>query len=196
MTVQQALTLIGNAPIAGPAPDRSAPASSADHPSAPDRSSAAAPVTWADLGCGDGLFTRALAHLLPAGSTIYGIDRQPAFQRQTTPEGVTLIPQTLDFVKDPPGHNDLDGILMANSLHYVSDKPALIRRLRTGMRPAAPFLIVEYDTDQPVPTWVPYPLSFDTLDTLFRAEGYTHIQQLGTRPSVYGRADLYAVLIR
>lgn len=34
------------------------------------------PQIWADLGCGDGTFTHALAHLLPNGSHIYAIDAQ------------------------------------------------------------------------------------------------------------------------
>jgi trans-aconitate methyltransferase len=34
-----------------------------------------APSTWADLGCGDGTFTRALAERLAQGSTIHAVDR-------------------------------------------------------------------------------------------------------------------------
>jgi precorrin-6B methylase 2 len=36
------------------------------------------PQTWADLGCGAGAFTLALASLLPAGSTIHAMDRDRA----------------------------------------------------------------------------------------------------------------------
>lgn len=36
-----------------------------------------APVRWADLGCGSGTFTLALAGLLPSGSTIDAIDLRP-----------------------------------------------------------------------------------------------------------------------
>ncbi|MBE7179566.1 MAG: class I SAM-dependent methyltransferase, partial [Mucilaginibacter polytrichastri] len=32
------------------------------------------PQVWADLGCGDGLFSRALAGFLAQGSTIYAVD--------------------------------------------------------------------------------------------------------------------------
>lgn len=151
--------------------------------------------SWVDLGCGSGLFTEALTRLLPADSTIQGIDTNPGFRQQTLPNGTRLIPIKADFEKDDPSLNDLDGILMANSLHYVKDKAALIKKLRTYMRPGAPFLIVEYDTDRPVPRWVPYPLSFNKLSTLFETEGYTPAKKLGTRPSVYGRADLYAAFI-
>ena len=36
------------------------------------------PGTWADLGCGDGVFTLLLAELLPPGSNVYAVDRDAA----------------------------------------------------------------------------------------------------------------------
>ena len=149
---------------------------------------------WADLGCGAGLFTEALVHLLPEASTIHGIDTNPGFRQQATPNNVTLLPLTADFEKDTLPLSNLDGILMANSLHYVKDKPTLLLKLRTYMRAEAPFIIVEYDTDQPVRTWVPYPLSYVSLKKLFTSSGYPSIQKLGERPSAYGRANMYAAI--
>ena len=153
------------------------------------------PATFADLGCGTGLFTRALARLLADGSTIYGIDRTPGLRQQTTPNGVHLIPLILDFVKEDLSPQNLDGILMANALHYVKDKPALIKKLQKHLQPTAPFLIVEYDTDRPVTTWVPYPLSFLSLQKLFHTAGYGRIEKTGSRPSLFGRGDMYAAVI-
>ena len=37
---------------------------------------ATAPQTWLDLGCGSGIFTLALAELLPFGSTIVCVDKE------------------------------------------------------------------------------------------------------------------------
>jgi hypothetical protein len=53
---------------------------------------------------------------------------------------------------------------------------------------------VEYDTDKSNP-WVPYPISFATLERMFGDAGYASVQLLGTRPSIYKRAPLYAVQI-
>lgn len=149
---------------------------------------------WADLGCGSGLFTHALAQLLQPGSTIYAVDRiLPVLDAATNQ--VTIHPLQLDFVTQPLPFQGSDGILMANSLHYVADKAALLEQLSAHLKPQANFLIVEYDTDTPVSHWVPYPVSFRSLQQLFANAGYASVQRLGERPSVYGRASLYAAWI-
>ncbi len=163
-----------------------------DHPPLPAvlsvRVAGAASAHWADLGCGSGLFSLALAHFLPAGSTIEAIDIRPSISRQTTANGVTILPRSADFIKDDLALSGLDGILMANSLHYVRDKPALLLRFTGAL------LLVEYDTDRPVTHWVPYPLSLAAASTLLPVAGWPRIHKLGTRPSAYGRSEIYAAL--
>jgi hypothetical protein len=168
----------------------------------------AAPTHWADLGSGAGTFTLALAQLLAPGSTIEAIDRRPGIAAQTTPRGVTIIPRTGDFVMDDLALSGLDGMLMANSLHYVKDKPALLQQLRASYGNATPrpetgiagpptpgaLLLIEYDTDRPTPHWVPYPLSFAAAAVLLPAAGWPHVQKLGARPSAFGRSELYAAI--
>lgn len=150
---------------------------------------------WADLGCGTGLFTQALSRMLRPGSTIRGIDNNVSLRRQTTAHGIEIIPLQLDFVIADWGLQDLDGIIMANSLHYVKDKTSFLSKIRSCLKPAAPIVIVEYDTDIPVPTWVPYPLSFSSLTSLFTLAGYASIQKLSERPSIYGSGYIYSALI-
>jgi hypothetical protein len=55
------------------------------------------PTRWADLGCGSGTFTLALADLLVPGSSIEAVDLQPAIAAQTTARGVTIHPRAVDF---------------------------------------------------------------------------------------------------
>lgn len=144
---------------------------------------------WADLGCGGGTFTGALFHLLPAASEIWAIDRQ--IQHLDIPVNFTMA----NFETDDLKLAGLDGILMANSLHYIRDKKKLIAKLGAYFSGSPAFLIVEYDTDSANP-WVPYPLSFPSLDTLFTALGYNQITKLAERPSAYNRAKIYAALIQ
>ena len=185
MTLADAITLIDHPPL------RNYLAKSTG-----DATAYPSPTRWADLGCGSGLFTLALAQFLAPGSTIDAIDLRPGIRQQTTPGGVTIRPRTADFTRDdlaPGGRNGiagLDGILMANSLHYVRDKTAFLARIKEV--PA--LLLVEYDTDRPVARWVPYPVSFATASALFAAAGRQNVQKLGTRPSAFGRAELYGAL--
>ncbi|HVI43449.1 MAG TPA: methyltransferase domain-containing protein [Chitinophaga sp.] len=150
---------------------------------------------WADLGCGSGVFTYALSEVLRPGSTVYGIDKTLTLEREITRQQVEIIPIQADFVTDHLPLQQLDGLLMANSLHYVKDKKTLLQQLQQYLKPGGRFIIVEYDTDTAVPVWVPYPLSFTSLTTLFHNAGYHSIIKTGNRHSVYGRADMYAALI-
>ena len=150
------------------------------------------PTTWADLGCGDGTFTRALAELLAPGSVIHAMDVDRAALR-TLPShhgNARIEPHAGDFTRQPWPFNNLNGLLMANSLHYVRDQAALIASARTHLIEPHRFLIVEYDSDAPNP-YVPYPVSRRKLATLFDAT----IDILNTRPSRYQRAALYAAMV-
>src|SRR5262245_11726388 len=105
------------------------------------------PEVWADLGCGDGTFTVALASLLPAGSTIHAIDRDGgALARVPSRHGdVAIVTRAGDFTRGPLEFGPLlDGVLMANSLHYVRDQAAFLRGLE-GLLRRRRFLLVEYD---------------------------------------------------
>jgi ubiquinone/menaquinone biosynthesis C-methylase UbiE len=157
---------------------------------------AVAPTTWADLGCGDGTFTLALAELLAPGSTIHAMDvDSSALQRiPSVHNGVRITKHRGDFTGLPWPFADLDGILMANSLHYVETPAAFIRACESQMKSRRRFLIVEYDTNESS-RWLPYPVSQASLRALFERAGYSAISLLRTRPSVYRRAALYAVSV-
>jgi len=150
--------------------------------------------TWADLGCGAGLFTQAISYQLQPGSIIYAIDKTKPPQIEGR-SGVTINSKGLDFIKDELNVPLLDGIVMANSFHYVQDKAALLRKLERSMKTDSVFIIVEYNTDVPVSHWVPYPLSFESLTKLFDHSGYQLPVQIGQRESSFGRAKLYSALV-
>lgn len=149
---------------------------------------------WADLGCGSGVFSYALASLLPSDSRIVCVDKSPQRLRPGY-NGVPLqfVQTDLETASFAPA--SLSGVLMANSLHYVKNQRAFIERMRPYLIVNASWIVVEYDSDVASP-WVPYPLSFNSLATLFRPAGYAVINKLGERPSVYGRATLYACEIQ
>jgi trans-aconitate methyltransferase len=152
-------------------------------------------ATWADLGSGSGLFTYALASVLPIGSVIYAVDQQTVvLGKHSNPKNTIIRQQQANFITDELHLPPLDGILMANSLHFVKDKVALIQKLSNYLKENSGFLIVEYDTDA-ANKWVPFPVSYQKLKLLFKQTGYIKVTKLQEKPSLYGRANLYATYI-
>jgi ubiquinone/menaquinone biosynthesis C-methylase UbiE len=157
---------------------------------------ASGPTTWADLGCGTGTFTIALADLLTPGSLIHAIDQDRSALRKipSSHKSVSITTHRGDFTKQRWPFDHLDGILMANSLHYVDDQATFIRMCEARMTSPRRFLIVEYDTHV-ANRWVPYPVPQTRLTALFTAAGYSSITVLRSRSSVYQRAALYAAVV-
>jgi SAM-dependent methyltransferase len=151
------------------------------------------PQHWIDLGCGGGTFTLALAELLPHGSSIVAWDMN-AFALKHIPKhhhGVSISTQQVDFLRTPLP-TGLSGILMANALHFVKDRDHFLSAANKALAAGGTLLLVEYDSDVPLPPWVPYPVSFHDSATLLPQHGFTTPQRLGSRPSAYGHGDLYA----
>ena len=146
-------------------------------------------AVWAELGAGDGAFTLALAELLGPGATIHTIDRDRRALERGAAEvarrypGVTIHTRAADFT-NPLDLPPLDGLLMANSLHYVRDrdKQPLLRRLRGHLRPGGVCLLVEYNVDRGN-MWVPHPLSYDTWRELATRAGFGRVRLLARAPS-------------
>lgn len=152
--------------------------------------------TWADLGCGTGTFTLALATQLEAGSIIYAVDKSRQALNKIPDEynSNNIIKYEKDFTEfDLP--QKLDGILMANSLHYVNDKTSFIKKISAHLKVNANILIVEYDTDESN-HWVPFPISFQSLKSLFESCGFSAIKKLNEHPSIYRRANMYSAVIK
>jgi trans-aconitate methyltransferase len=152
------------------------------------------PQRWADLGCGNGTFTEALAGILPDGSHVVAIDNGFQHLNKAMRDSVTVEFLQADFEHDDLKVSDLDGILLANSLHYVKDKARLIRKLEKYLSADKTFLVVEYDTLH-ANHWVPYPIDFLHLKELFSNHNYKTITKLSERKSLYGQGNLYSVLI-
>jgi SAM-dependent methyltransferase len=153
------------------------------------------PVVWADLGCGNGVFTKALAHILPDQSTIYAIDRSDQSIQLPEKINVTLHFLRADFERDALPLPVLNGVLMGNSFHFVADKKSFLERLIREHPFIDTFIIIEYTIRQSNP-WVPYPIDFPELKELFEKSGYKKIVQLAERKSVFQRGNMYACSAR
>lgn len=158
-------------------------------------------ATWVDLGSGSGAFTLALADLLGPAGRIMSVDRDAGALREQARVMAARFPATelhqevADFTSDLVplvGSQALDGIVMANSLHFRSDHAAVVRRVVTLLRPGGRFVLVEYDADHGNP-WVPHPLSFGTWHRVAIEAGLTEPQLIGRVPSRFLGAIYSAV---
>src|SRR5215213_7322713 len=112
----------------------------ADHVRLLQKGIAAPGGIWADLGAGDGAFTLALADLIGETGTIYAVDRDGGSLRRLAQAMQARFPKTTlhtltgDFDRPlqlPP----LDGIVMANSLHFIRSKAQTLVRIRGYLKP-------------------------------------------------------------
>ena len=141
--------------------------------------------TWADLGAGTGAFTLALAELVGPSGEVVAVDRDRGalreLEREVRPGGAAVRTLGADFTK-PLALDSLDGIVMANSLHFVRDKLPVLALVHTMLKPSGRLLLVEYDTDNGNP-YVPHPLSFETWRALADASGFASTRKLASVPS-------------
>ena len=152
---------------------------------------------WADLGSGTGIFTLALSNLIGPESRIYSVDRDRAalsaqesvFRR--IPEHATFEFLVADFTKPLP-LPPLDGILMANSLHFVQTKEPVLGLAMAYLKPGGRLIIVEYNTNAGN-HWVPFPIDFPSCKRLTERLGFADCRLLATIPSRFLR-EMYSCL--
>ena len=155
---------------------------------------------WADLGSGGGAFTLALADMLGPTGTIYTVDRDRAALRvqgqalRAAFPDVSVEPLAADFTA-PLALPPLDGVVMANSLHFEPDKLAVLDLVRGFLRPAGRLVLVEYDTDHGN-QWVPFPLSYHSWATVAAEAGFRDTRRLASVPSRFLGSIYSAVSIR
>lgn len=159
-----------------------------------------APGTWADLGAGSGTFTRALAEILGPSSRVYAVDRDASALRELRQWSERDAPNVVVIRADITrpfalADKQLDGILLANVLHFVRDADQVLARIAQMLRPGGRVVIVEYDR-RTANRWVPYPIPVDRLTELASSAALTDPRVVATRPSEYQGALYAAVATR
>ena len=150
---------------------------------------------WADIGCGDGIFTSALYTLIRPGAEIYAVDRDPyaldalAHNLAESYPDAAMHPVCADFTRGLT-LTALDGMVMANSLHFVSDKTPVLSRLIRLLKPGGRLIVVEYNTSRSNPA-VPYPLDDQSFLKLATQVGLREARILSRIPSSF-LGEMYA----
>lgn len=157
---------------------------------------------WAELGAGTGTFTEALATLLGPEGKVYAVERDERSARaldaltrhpnRDARAAITVV--RADFTREMK-LPQLDGILLANALHFVPDEgqsPFLTRTARLLTRDGA-LLIVEYD-NRPRSRWVPYPVSLARLRSIAATAAIGPVEEVGRIASAFG-GTMYAARV-
>lgn len=86
----------------------------------------------------------------------------------------------------------LDGVVMANSLHFIADRREALAGIHAMIRPGGRLVLVEYDTDSGNP-WIPFPLSLRTWERVAADAGFRETTRLHRVPSRHAGA-IYSAL--
>jgi ubiquinone/menaquinone biosynthesis C-methylase UbiE len=144
---------------------------------------------WLELGAGRGAFTLALAELVGDGGSIVALDRDTDALHTLRADLRTRFPAVgvdtvvADFALPLPfTPGSFDGVLMANSLHFVRDKLPVVEAAVAVLRPTGRFVLVEYGSNRGNP-WVPWPIDFDGWQRLATDAGLGSVRKIGEVPS-------------
>lgn len=154
---------------------------------------------WAELGSGTGAFTLALAELLGPAAQIYSVDKKKNALRRQEREvrerfpGSSLQTITGDYTR-PLDLPPLDGLVMANALHFQRHKDGVLQLIYNYLRPGGLLILVEYNVDRGN-FWVPHPLSYPSWKRLAARNGFVGTRLLQTRPSSFLR-EIYSAVSR
>jgi ubiquinone/menaquinone biosynthesis C-methylase UbiE len=167
---------------------------------------AAAPApggVWADLGAGEGAFTLCLAAELGTAGLVWAVDRDAAAleslaalhrRRGEAGERLAALRVVRGDFRMGLDLGPLDGVLMANSLHYVEDPRSVLAAVAGVLGPSGVLLLIEYDSAAANP-WVPYPLPIEGLAVVLAEAGFAGPRVLARVPSRY-HGHIYAALAR
>jgi SAM-dependent methyltransferase len=153
--------------------------------------------TWADLGSGAGAFTLALADLIGPAGTIFSVDRdaralseqEAALQTRFADLDVRYVCADFTNPLDLPA---LDGVVMANALHFYRRKELIVEAVRKLLKPEGRLILVEYNVDRGN-LWVPYPIPYAAWKLLAHRCGFGATRQIGAKPSRFLR-EIYSAI--
>jgi len=154
---------------------------------------------WVEFGSGRGAFTLALAELIGPEGEIYSVDNNKgALQDQAKviqkrfPRDQPKIQYLNKDYTLPLAFPPLNGVLMANSLHFHKDKAAILELIFDYLGPQGCLILVEYNAERGN-TWVPYPVSCKSWLSLAEKAGFEHTHLLERVPSSF-MGEIYSAI--
>jgi ubiquinone/menaquinone biosynthesis C-methylase UbiE len=153
--------------------------------------------TWADFGCGEGVFSVVLYEIIGPDCEIHAVDKNRGVLRRLKANFADVYPQATihahkaDFRK-PLDIPKLDGFVIANALHFVFDdqKEEVLQSLIHHLKPGGRAIIVEYNAHRGNLA-VPHPLDDAGFIELGRKIGLVDVRISARAPSSF-MEEMYA----
>jgi ubiquinone/menaquinone biosynthesis C-methylase UbiE len=152
---------------------------------------------WADIGCGEGIFTAVLYEQIGPEGKIYAVDKNRKALSKLEYNFREIYPKASIYLlhadfKEPLSIPPLDGLLMANALHFVKDdqKARVLEGLSKKLKPAGKIILIEYNTSRSNFA-VPFPLNEDRFLELAAYVNLQNPQIVARLPSSFLR-EMYA----
>ena len=154
---------------------------------------------WAEFGSGRGAFTLALAELIGPHGTIYSVDKNRAalrdqarvIQKRFSGDQPKIQYLNSDYSL-PLSFPSLNGVVMANSLHFHNEKAPILELIYDYLLPQGCLILVEYNADRGN-TWVPYPVSYKSWQSLVEEGGFVNTRLLKRVPSSF-MGEIYSTI--
>lgn len=132
----------------------------------------------ADIGAGSGYMTVRMAARVGPGGRVFANDLQPEMldllSRKLAERrigNVTLVLGSADDPKLPPASVDLE--LMVDVYHEFSAPQAMLRKLRSALKPGGRLVLLEYRKEDPaIPIRLEHKMSVDEAKLEVEAEGF------------------------
>jgi SAM-dependent methyltransferase len=132
----------------------------------------------ADIGAGSGYYSELLSRAVGSTGRVYAVDIQPAMIRlveeRMRRRNLTNVSPVLGLVADPKlPDSAIDIALLVDVYHEFSAPQAMLRRIRSALRPGGRLVLLEFRKEDPaIPIRVEHKMSVEEARIEIEPEGY------------------------
>jgi len=132
----------------------------------------------ADIGAATGYFPVRIARARP-DATVYGADIEPDMVRyleaRALKEGLGNLRAVLAEPADARLPQPVDRVLLVDTYHHITERPAYFRKLAASLRPGGRVIVVDFKVDAPIGPPREHKLAPEQVEEEMRAAGYTKV---------------------
>jgi SAM-dependent methyltransferase len=149
----------------------------------------------ADLGAGTGYFSVRLARTVPSGR-VWAEDIEPTLvahmRGRVSRDALPNVFPILGTTEDPMLPEPVDLVLVVDTYHHISERPAFFRRLHDRLRPNGRLVIVDFSESSPMGPPREHRLSPEVVTRELAEAGYRASGTYDSLPNQYVLAFVHS----